>query len=238
MITTNLPSVGNPNSPQNSYSSYGSMTLGEAYNRSQISQALVDSVQSNTLGYGNWGNYNFNLANWRNAESLNASMGNSVQRRAWDAITSPIRGKTSNFTVVQEEFNRKLLAASQAYLDGNKEDAIEQFNSMGVTIDSKKDNTAEVREIVNGIQLAQNQPHTISDRNKNYASMQQAYTQELQRISKENEQNGLTVVEGEKDQPSVLQRDGVVYAQASRQYEALKQEALPSDKRTYLAKKM
>jgi co-chaperonin GroES (HSP10) len=214
------------------------MTLGEAYNRSQISQALVDSVQSNTLGYGNLGNYNFNLANWRNAESLNASMGNSVQRRTWDAITSPLRGQTRNFTVVQEKFNRELLAASQAYLNGNKEAAIGQFEAMGVTIDSKKDNTAQVREIVNGIQLAQNQPHTIKDRNENYAKMQQAYTQELQRISQENKNNGLTVVEGENDQPSVLQRDGVVYAQASRQYQALTQEALPSDKRGYLAKKI
>lgn len=243
MITTNLPSVGNPNSPQNSYSSYGSMTLGEAYNRSQISQALVDSVQSNTLGYGNSGNYNFNLANWRNAESLNASMGNSGQSRFIDWFSQPGSGKSRNFTVVQEEFNRKLLAASEAYLNGDKDAAIEQFEAMGVTIDSKKDNTAQVREIVNGIQLAQNQPHTIKDRNENYAKMQQAYTDQLKKIREENEENGLTEVEGEKvagkkAPPSVLQRDGVVYAQASRQYQALTQEALPSDKRQYLANKI
>jgi hypothetical protein len=243
MTTLNPLSVGNPNAPQNSYSSYGSMTLGEAYNRSQISQALVDSVQSNALGYRNWGNYNFNLANWHNAEKLNASMGNSVQRQWWDTITSPIRGKTRNFTVVQEEFNRKLLAASQLYLNGDKYDAIAQFEAMGVTIDSKKDNTAQVREIVNGIQLAQNQPHTIKDRNENYAKMQQAYTDQLKKIKQENEKNGLREVEGEKVEgekapPSVLERDGVVYAQASRQYQALKQEALPSDKRMYLANKI
>jgi hypothetical protein len=238
-MTTFTPiSVGSPTSSTGSYTTNGSMTLGEAYNRSQISQALVDSVQSNALGYRNWGNYNFNLANWHNAEKLNASMGNSVQRQWWDTITSPIRGKTRNFMVVQEEFNRKLLAASEVYLNGDKDDAIAQFKNIGVEIDSKKDNTAQVREIVNGIQLAQNQPHTIKDRNENYAKMQQAYADQLRAIAQQNKNNGLTVVEGETDQPSVLQRDGVVYAQASRQYQALKQEALPSDKRGYLQRKI
>ncbi len=221
--------VGNNTPASGSYSTYGSMNLQQAYNRSQTSQALVDSVQTNSFGYGNMGNYNFNLSNWRNEESLNASMGNSNQSRFGDWASQLWRGKSRNFTVVQDDFNKKLLAASETYLSGNKDAAIEQFKAIGVQVDPKKDNTAEIGEVYNGIALAQTQARTVNDRNKNYADYQKQYLYAMGNVK-----NGYTEKNG------LLYKDGVLDAQATRQYQYYREgaEGLPSDKRAYLDGKL